>query len=182
MYFHAQYRQAIPNHAFTGSKLNLHGESNYVFLEAHGDGHLMGVTMGVIQNSDRWMGEGDDMIFIDEEREPVTRGTGTEDYFCGAWNFGGLENAVPFANLYNGAHTISSAEQDGGRYCLYRWHADNPVTFRKYLKHTIEHGHANNRGDSFCSVAYWYQSKPYTDFPAFPDRAQRIPALKTAQK
>lgn len=186
LYFHAQYRQAVPNKpasaASGGSKLNLGGGNNYVLLETHGYGHLMGVTLGVLQNSDRWMGEGDDMIFIDDESEPVIRGTGTEDYFCGAWNFGGSEAAVPFANLYNGAHTISGAEQEGGRYCLYRWHADNPVTFRRYLKHTIEHGHANNRGDCFYSVAYWYQSKPYTEFPALPGKTERIPAVKTAPK
>ena len=129
----------------------------------------MGVTLGVLQNSDRWMGEGDEMIFIDDDegQRPSINGTGSEDYFCGAWDFGGLGAAVPFANLYNGAHLISAAEQAGGRYCLYRWHADNPVTFRKYLKYTIEHGHANDRADCFYSVAYWYQTEPFTDFPHF---------------
>jgi hypothetical protein len=138
----------------------------------------MGVTMGVLQNKDRWMGEGDDMIFIDDESKPAIIGTGSEDYFCGAWDFGVPPVADPFAHLYNGAHLIYAGEQAGGRYCMYRWHADNPVTFRKYLKHTIEHGHANNRADCFYSVAYWYQSEPYTDFPALAPVAERIPMLK----
>jgi len=182
LYFHAQYRQAAPNRAVrfpAGDKeLNPDGRQNYVYLETRGSGHLMGVTLGVLQNRENWMGEGDDMIFVDDESKPVIVGTGSEDYFCGAWDFGGREGAIPFCHLYNGAPLISSAERAGGRYCLYRWHADNPVTFRKYLKHTMEHGHANNRGDCFYSVAYWYQSEPFTDFPALPPVAERTPALK----
>jgi hypothetical protein len=180
LYFHAQYRQAAPNIAvkFPSAiqQINLDGAHNYVFAEAKGRGHLMGVTLGVLQNRDRWMGEGDEMIFIDDEKLPGINGTGTEDYFCGAWDFAG----VAFANLYNGAHYISAPELAGGRYCLYRWHADNPVTFRKSFKYTIEHGHANDRADNFYSVAYWYQTEPFTDFPELPPVGDRIPVPKEA--
>jgi hypothetical protein len=69
-------------------------------------------------------------------------------------------------------------ERAGGRYCLYRWHADNPITFNSYLKYTIEHGHANHRADNYFSVAYWYQAGPYTDFPILPPAESRIPRLK----
>jgi hypothetical protein len=182
LYFHAQYRQATPNRAIkfaAGDKeLNLDGKSNYVYMESKGSGHLMGVTLGVLQNDERWMGEGDEMVFVDDDSKPVITGTGSEDYFCGAWDFGGRDGAVPFAHLYNGAHLISTAERIGGRYCLYRWHADNPITFRKSLKHTMEHGHANNRADCFYSVAYWYQSEPYTDFPTLPGVTERTPTIK----
>jgi hypothetical protein len=182
LYFHAQYRQATPNRAMKyaskDSQRNVNGEENYVYGEAKGSGQLMGVTLGVIQNADNWMGEGDEMIFVDDNTKPVINGTGSEDYFCGAWDFGGRDGAVPFAHLYNGAHLIASPERAGGRYCLYRWHADNPVTFRKSLKHTMEHGHANDRADCFYSACYWYQSEPFTDFPVLPAVADRIPALK----
>jgi Protein of unknown function (DUF2961) len=181
LYFHAQYRQATPNVAVhaPGSK-NLDGRDNYVYVETRGRGHLMGVTLGVLQNKDNWMGEGDDMIFVDDESKPVITGTGSEDYFCGAWDFGGRDGAVPFAHLYNGAHLMAAPERAGGRYCLYRWHGDNPVTFTKYLKHTMEHGTANDRADCFYSVGYWYQSEPYTNFPSLPAVADRIPQLKIA--
>jgi hypothetical protein len=76
MYFHSQYRQSAPNVANTGSKLNPDGKDNYVYVEARGRGHLMGVTLGVLQNTDGWMGEGDDMIFVDDESKPVINGTG----------------------------------------------------------------------------------------------------------
>jgi hypothetical protein len=182
MYFHAQYRQVTPNPAekFAGNaqELNPKGEKNYVFTETRGRGHLMGVTLGVIQNSESWFGEGDEMIFIDDETKPAITGTGTEDYICGAWDFGGRDAAIPFAHLYNGAPFMALAERSGGRYCVYRWHGDNPVTFNTYLKHTIEHGHANDRGDNFYSVCYWYQAEPYTDFPALPSASSRVPAPK----
>ncbi len=179
LYFHAQYRQSTPNRAIPAiagqPQVNLDGQDNYVFFETRGKGQMMGVTFGVVQNRDGWFGEGDEMIFIDDPAHPAITGTGTEDYLCGAWDF----NGVPFANLYNGAPMITvPAERAGGRYCVYRWHADNPVAFNSYLKHTIEHGHANDRADSFYSVGYWYQSEPFTDFPALPPVADRWPALK----
>jgi hypothetical protein len=184
LYFHAQYRQQTPNTAqqFAASAPhnNLEGKSNYVYMEAQGAGHLMGVTLGVLQNRDGWMGEGDDMIYVDNDSAPAITGTGSEDYFNGAWDFGGRDGATPFAHLYNGAPYIVEPEITGGRYCLYRWHGDNPVTFTKSLKHTMEHGHANDRADCFYSVAYWYQTQPFTDFPPLPPAHDRWPALKLA--
>jgi hypothetical protein len=179
LYFHAQYRQGTPNVATTGDdrKLNLTGRLNYVYAETHGRGHLMGVTLGVQINADGWMGEGDDMIFVDDESKPLIIGTGSEDYFLGSWNFGGRDGAIPFAHHFYGAPLIVMPERAGGRYCLYRWHGDNPVTFNSYLKHTMEHGHANDRADNFYSVCYWYQEKPSVDFPALPAVETRIPKL-----
>ncbi len=187
MYFHAQYRQSAPtppstnewkNNGDANRLKNLDGKDNYVFMETRGRGHLMGITLGVLQNQEFWMGEGDDMIFIDDNSKPAITGTGLEDYMCGAWDFGGRDNIVPFAHSHNGSPFVQSAERAGGRYCMYRFHTDNPVTFRKSLKHTIEHGHANHRADNYYSVAYWYQDQPFTDFPALPPAEARIPRLK----
>jgi hypothetical protein len=178
LYFHAQYRQCSPCVPSNRGVHNLDGKDNYVFCETRGRGHLMGVTLGVLQNADGWFGEGDDMIFIDDETMPAINGTGTEDYFLGSWDFGGRDGAQPFAHRYYGAPLIALPERTAGRYCCYRWHADNPVTFAKYLKHTIEHGHANDRGDNFFSVAYWYQTVPATDLVPLPPPAERIPRVK----
>ena len=181
LYFHAQYRQSAPcvPVASQGPKLNLDGKLNYVYMETRGRGHLMGVTLGVLQNANGWWGEGDDMIFIDDDSKPAITGTGSEDYFLGSWDFGGRDGAQPFGHSMYGAPLIANAERTGGRYCCYRWHGDNPVTFERYLKHTMEHGHANDRGDNFFSVAYWYQAAPYTDFPPLPPVEARIPVVKT---
>jgi hypothetical protein len=182
LYFHAQYRQAAPCVATTGeeAKLNLNGQLNYVYGQTRGRGHLMGVTLGVLQNADGWWGEGDEMIFIDDDRKPVINGTGSEDYFLGSWDFGGRDGAVPFGHAQYGAPLIVSPERTGGRYCCYRWHGDNPVTFQRSMKHTMEHGHANDRHDNFFSVCYWYQTEPFSDFPQLPDAASRIPRVHSA--
>lgn len=183
-YFHAQYRQAAPCRGWTnnwkhnydhpvGDAKNLTGKDNYVFMEAQGRGHLIGVSHAVLQNQDGWMGEGDEMIFIDGDALPTINGTGTEDYYNGAWDFG----AQPFAYLHNGAPYIVDPERVGGRYCMYRWHTDNPVRFQKSLKFTIEHGNANHRSDNFYTTAYWYQSEPHMKFPELPAQAERVPRI-----
>jgi hypothetical protein len=179
LYFHAQYRQAAPcvPQKLPGGR-NPDGKLNYVVCESRGRGQLMGMTLGVVINADGWMGEGDDMIFVDDESKPLIIGTGSEDYFLGSWNFGGRDGAIPFGHHYYGAPLIVMPERVGGRYCCYRWHGDNPVTYTRYLKHTLEHGHANDRGDNWYSCGYWYQDAPYTDFPALPPVEERIPRVK----
>jgi hypothetical protein len=171
-YFHAEYRQATPNAVLLVNKTNLDGKDNYVWMETNGRGHFAGVTMSVIENQDGWWGEGDDMFFVDGEKRPSINGTGSEDYFLGAWDFGGK----PFAYGLFGA-PIVGAELQGGRWSVYRFHLDSPIPFTKSLRATIEHGHANDRGDNFYSVAYWYQSEPHGTFPALPNVEARIPRV-----
>jgi len=183
LYFHAQYRQAAPNHGWTNQwksngdplvdgKKNLDGEGNYVWLEAGGRGHFVGVTMSVLQNQDHWWGEGDDMFFVDGEKLPSINGTGSEDYFLGAWDFGGH----PFSYGLYGAPVVGQ-EVAGGRSSVYRFHLDSPIPFTKSLRATIEHGHANHRSDNYYSVAYWYQTEPHATFPALPGLEERIPRI-----
>lgn len=180
LYFHAQYRQNAPCIPNTASKVNLDGKLNHVYCETRGRGHLMGITIGVLQNAEGWWGEGDEMIFVDDENMPLITGTGSEDYLLGSWDFGGRDGSIPFGHHMYGAPLIVNPERTGGRYCCYRWHGDNPVTFTRYMKHTMEHGHANDRGDNFYSVGYWYQSDVFTDFPKLPAVADRLPKVKTA--
>ena len=183
LYFHAQYRQATPAHGWTNdwtnngdpkvnNRPNLYGEDNYVWLDARGRGHFVGVTMSVLQNQDGWWGEGDDMFFIDGESLPSINGTGSEDYFLGAWGFG----STAFAYGLYGA-PVKGSEQAGGRTSVYRFHLDSPITFTKSLRATIEHGTANHRSDNLFSVAYWYQTEPHAPFPALPPVNERIPRI-----
>lgn len=171
--FHAQYRQAAPCRAVESNGKNLDGRDNYVFLEAEGRGHFLGVTQSIVQNEISWFGEGDDMIFVDGDKLPTINGTGTEDYFNGAWGYGGQT----FANMHQGVPYCVDPEHIGGRYCQYRWHLESPIAFEKSIRVTIEHGTANNRSDSFYSTAFWYQTEPHAAFPPLPAAADRAPKV-----
>ncbi|HET8635358.1 MAG TPA: glycoside hydrolase family 172 protein [Acidobacteriaceae bacterium] len=184
LYFHAEYHQAQPNHGWTNDwttnqtplvddKTNLDGKDNYVWMEAKGHGQYVGVTMSVLQNQDMWWGEGDDMFFIDGSKTPQIVGTGSEDYFLGAWDFGGK----PFSYQLYGAPVVGE-ELAGSRSSVYRFHLAQPIPFQKSFKATIEHGHANHRSDNFYSVAYWYQAEPHEPFPPLPPVEDRLPALQ----
>lgn len=184
LYFHAQFRQAQPNLGWTnkwesngdplvdGAK-NPGGEGNYVWMEAKGRGHFVGVTMSVLQNQDGWWGEGDDMFFIDGENLPSINGTGSEDYFLGAFDFG--RSAFSY-RLYGAP--VKGEERAGSRSSVYRFHLDSPIPFTKSIRATIEHGHANHRSDNYYSVAYWYQTEPHGEPPILPPVDQRIPKLQ----
>jgi Protein of unknown function (DUF2961) len=184
LYFHAQYRQAQPNRGWTNrwtlnrdplvnKKSNLTGQDNYVWFEAKGSGQYAGVTMSVLQNQDGWWGEGDDMFFVDGAKRPSIAGTGSEDYFLGAWSFRGK----PFSYQLYGAPVVGK-EVAGGRSSVYRFHLDSPIVFKTSFKATIEHGNANHRSDNYYSVAYWYQTEPHAPFPPLPPVEQRLPLLE----
>ena len=184
LYFHAQFRQAQPNAGWTNKwesngdrtvedKKNLDGEGNYFWLAAIGRGHFVGVTMSVLQNQDGWWGEGDDMFFVDGEARPSIVGTGSEDYFLGAWDFG----QSGFSHRLHGA-PVKGEERAGSRSSVYRFHLDSPIPFTKSIRAAIEHGHANHRSDNYYSVAYWYQTEPHGEPPLLPPVDQRIPKLQ----
>ena len=182
LYFHAEYRQAQPNHGWTDDwyedsdpivnyHRNLDGKDNYVFLDAKGHGQFIGVTFSVLQNQDGWWGEGNDFFDIDGET-PTIVGTGGEDYFLGAWGFGSGQDF-----LLHGAPVVGK-ELAGERSSMYRFHLDSPIPFTKSMKASFEHGHGNHRSDNFYSVAYWYQAEPHLAFPPLPDVDQRIPTVQ----
>ena len=193
LYFYAEYRQAQPNKGWTddwkqnsdpnvyGAK-NKDGAGNYVIAEAEGPGHYVGVTMSVLQNQGDWWGEGDEMIYVDNNAQPAITGTGSEDYFLGAWCYGNC-GINPFGSKHpTFAYQQYGNPQNGGddrgaKWMVYRFHTDSPVPFKKTFKISIEHGHANHRSDNFYTVAYWYQRGPHTSRPPLPPVAERIPMM-----
>jgi len=172
LYFHAQFRQATPNQGHPNQTINLDGKNNYVWVNARGRGQFVGVTMSVIENQDGWWGEGDDMFFVDGSRLPSIQGTGSEDFFLGAWDFGGRS----FAYGLFGAPIVGK-ELMGSRWSVYRFLLASPITFTKSLRATIEHGTADDRSDNYYSVAYWYQTEPHAPFPPLPPVNERIPRV-----
>ncbi len=165
-YFHSYYRQEIP----------CQPGRNYLILEASGRGHYVGCNLSILQTAMGWWGEGDDMIYIDGEEKPSLHGTGSEDYFSDAW--GMREDENPFY----GCPLQEEDFQVGSKATVYRFHIPDPIPFKKSIRVTIEHGHANDRSDYFSSVAYWYQSEPHKLFPALPSMKQRLPfALESSR-
>ncbi|MCX5758309.1 MAG: DUF2961 domain-containing protein, partial [Candidatus Hydrogenedentes bacterium] len=158
--FHAQYRQEYP--CTPGQ--------NYLFLEAKGRGHYVGCNLSIHNRADGWWGEGDDMIYIDGSEKPVLHGTGSEDYFCGAWCYG-----PAFSNLYFGC-PLRGEHTKNALWNVYRYHLADPIPFNNEIRVTIEHGHANDRSDDYSSVAYWYQIEPHVPFAPLPKAPDRLPA------
>jgi hypothetical protein len=187
-----------PDWSFGGT--NIGGEGNYVILEATGQGHYVGCNLNihnlrkgphmawpenipwplrmedfqvhgeVVRKVFNWYGEGDDMIFIDEDTWPPSlHGTGTEDYFNTAWC-----PAVTYHAPYHGI-TLPGGENWSGKISLYRFHIEDPICFQQSIRVTIEHGHANRRSDDISSTAYWYQHEPHAPFPALPPVEARLP-------
>ncbi len=192
-YFHAQYRQAVPTDGWTSdwqyngdpkinNKENKTGEGNYVILEAAGRGQFVGVTHSIIQNQGDWWGEGDAMFYIDGAQKPRIHGTGAEDYYLGAWCYGGCAinpfgNQKPTFAYEDYGNPQNGGDDRGAQWTVYRFHSKSPVVFNNSIKVTIEHGHANHRSDNYYTVAYWYQLEPHGSFPALPPVGQRIPRL-----
>jgi hypothetical protein len=160
-----------PEHLFGGE--NTTGDGNYVILDAEGRGHYVGCVLNV-HNLRRtadwnWYGEGDDMVFIDGEPFPPSlHGTGTEDYFGTAWC-----PTQAYAAPYHGL-TLPGGPNWSGQISLYRFHVEDPVTFERSIRVTIEHGHANRRSDDLSSVAYWYQELPHRPLE-LPPVERRLP-------
>jgi hypothetical protein len=156
-------------------KQNLDGKDNYVILEAQGHGHYVGCNLNIdcyTQEKNNWYGEGDDMIYIDGEEFPSIHGTGTEDYFNTAFC-----PRDEFCTPYYGIHLNSGDEENPwrGKNSMYRFHIEDPIHFKKSIKVTIEHGHANKLTADYSSTAYWYQVEPHKKFPEILPVGQRLP-------
>ena len=155
---------------------NISGKDNYVILDVEGKGHYVGCNMN-IDNQDEteefdWPGEGDDMIFIDGDELPTINGTGTEDYINCSWCPTQEYNA-PYHGII-----LPGDKNWKGKISYYRYHILDPITFKKSIKVTIEHGHNNHRSHDFSSTAYWYSEKPYGIKEAILSVKERLPLKK----
>jgi len=169
-YFHAMYRQEYP--------ANL--KTRYELADIVGHGQYVGTVYSVRARTPSWIGEGDDFFYIDGEKDPSLKGTGTEDYFCDAWGFREMNRPYYGAPLFEGFKT-------GDRTSVYRWHINDPVRFTKSLYVEIEHrgpfglnpdgSFAPDYGirlDDVSSVAYWYQTEPHKPWDPMPKGKARI--------
>lgn len=187
--FHASYRQELTQpesstgdvenewSIFAEFGKNPSDARNYVFAEIEGEGHFVGVNYFVNCPSPIWYGEGDDMFCVDGEAWPFSHhGTGTEDYFNQSWC-----PSTPYMHPYFGTARAPGHGNDSpkfgwlGRTHCYRFHLEDPIRFKKSLRASIEHGHANCLTVELSSVAYWYQKLPSAQLPPMPDAHARKP-------
>lgn len=177
-YFHAQFRRVNPlpyKEVFT------------ILDKVQGRGHYVGTYMAWGVNNSGWWGEGEIKFFLDGDRDfPTICGTGTEDYFCGSYNFDlGKENGGyrEFTTPYAGLPQVLRPDglyQSQTRFGMYRWHIMDPIRFDHDLRVTIQalgwrNGPRGERRylplqDDIASVAYWYQTLPAAPFPPLPSR------------
>jgi D-arabinan exo alpha-(1,3)/(1,5)-arabinofuranosidase (non-reducing end) len=170
-YFHAQFRRENP----------LKTKGIYTILDGvEGHGQYVGTYLAWEVHSSGWWGEGEIKFYLDGDKGfPTICGTGTEDYFCGSYDFetsgpDGKGRYTPFSTPYTGLAQVIPPDkiyEPGQRFGLYRWHIADPVHFGKDLKVTIQAlgwqdgGRYLQLEDSIASVAYWYQKEPHRKFP-----------------
>lgn len=172
-YFHGQFRRTNP----------LPYKSDYTILDGiKGKGQYVGTYMAWGVHNNGWWGEGEIKFFIDGDAlYPTICGTGTEDYFCGAYNFEDPHTHagyVPFSTPYTGLQVVRTDQlyQVQKRFGMYRFHILDPIRFETDLKVTIqalgwrEAGRYLPLQDDISSVAFWYQDLPCAPFPELPDK------------
>jgi hypothetical protein len=170
-YFHAQFRREDP----------LQEEGSYTILDGvTGRGHYVGTYMAWEVHSTGWWGEGEIKFFMDGDDEfPTICGTGTEDYFCGSYNFDVGGQYREFTTPYAGMPQVirpDGSYQSQQRFGLYRWHIPDPIRFENDLRVTIQAlgwragGRYLPLRDDIASVAYWYQQEPHAKFPPLPGK------------
>lgn len=172
-YFHAQFRRVNP----------LPYKHDYTIVDAiKGRGHYVGTYMAWGVNNTGWWGEGEIKFFLDGDAQyPTICGTGTEDYFCGSYNFENQKTHQyqEFTTAYAGLSQVvrgNGLYESQQRFGLYRWHIMDPVRFQENLRVTIQALGWRSGGrylplqDDIASVAYWYQTLPTAPFPELPPR------------
>ncbi|MGG3453735.1 glycoside hydrolase family 172 protein [Paenibacillus rhizolycopersici] len=170
-YFHAQWRRSNP----------LRYKDVHVLLDGvRGKGHYVGTYLAWQVNNNGWWGEGEIKFYMDGDQEyPTICGTGTEDYFGGAWNFEQPKGEyASFSTAYLGLHQIIKPDglyRSQQRFGMYRWHVMDPIRFESDLRVTIQALGWRSGGrylplqDDIASVSYWYQSEPHAAYPQLPD-------------
>jgi hypothetical protein len=171
-YFHAQWRRSNP----------LPYQEVHTLLDGiKGQGQYVGTYMTWGAHNSGWWGEGEIKFYIDgDAQNPTICGTGTEDYFGGAWAFEdpyqpGAYGA--YSTPYLGMPQVIEPQKffkNQQRFGLYRWHIPDPIRFQSDLRVTMQALGWRSKGrylplqDDISSTSYWYQLEPHAAFPTTP--------------
>lgn len=178
-YFHAQWRR---------QRITRSVEDYIILDNVNGSGRYIGTFLALTTLERYWWGEGEIKFYLDgDDRYPTICGTGTEDYFGGAWSFacqrGGETVEQTFSSPFLGYPFYSNQdERVHNEYhtsecppmrALYRFHILDPIRFTQDIRVTIQQLGSRSDGlferqDDLSSVAFWYQTLPSPVFPKFP--------------
>lgn len=165
-YFHVRFNRMNPLPR---------GEVYTILDGVSGKGHYVGTAMGWSISNGRWWGEGEVKFYLDSDAGyPTICGTGTEDYFLGAYDWDYGDKYIPYSTPYAGMYQV--VLPDGLynpvlRQAMYRWHVVDPVRFSKSIQVTIQAlgwrdgGRYYPESPDICSTAYWYQELPTKPMP-----------------
>jgi hypothetical protein len=118
--------------------------------DVSGPGRFAGCTLGVDSRSDKWWGEGDNIIWLDDTNSPALHGTGTEDYFGFAWCSKGIFNH-PFRGQTMVASTPYHAIAN-----MHRYHILDTLPFQKWGRFQFQ-AWGNGTGEMDWSTSViWY--------------------------
>ena len=170
-YFHAQFRRTNP----------LPYKSVFSVLDGvRAAGHYVGTYLAVGVTNSGWWGEGEIKFFLDGDTEfPTICGTGTEDYFGGAYDWDVDGQYVTYTTPFLGMHQVLRPDglyKSQTRFGMYRWHIPDPIRFQRDVRVTLQALGWRSGGRylplqcDIASVAFWYQALPTAPFPELPDR------------
>lgn len=145
LYFHANWR--LYADIETAEKKDV----NYVSIS--GKGKYVGDVLTLFNNSYEWWGEGDEKIYVDEEKFPSHFGTGTEDYYGYAWC-----SVVDFYSPFI-AQPIGDGNRSPGISVNSRWRILDVIPFERSLKFDIELWHWGNTRMDYAPTTFWYGTK-----------------------
>lgn len=124
------------------------------WLDARGEGYLVGCHLLVSNPVKGWWGEGDEKIYVDDEPFPSIFGTGTEDFLNYAWS-----SPVPFWTPA-GSQDFTTTRSSNYGYCnISRWMTRDPIPFTSSIKLDVEMWHWNDCLATFDRTVYWYAKK-----------------------
>jgi len=167
-YLHTQFHRDNPLPA---------GETHPIVDRVAGSGKYVGTYLAWGVNRPGWWGEGEIKFYLDGDQDhPMICGTGTEDYFGGAWNFD-VNGYTAYSTPYLGLHQILSPDglyRSQQRFGMYRWHVQDPIRFHTDLRVDIQAlGWQSGQRyqplhDDIASTAFLYLDTPSAAGPTLP--------------
>ncbi|MDN5211366.1 DUF2961 domain-containing protein [Fulvivirgaceae bacterium BMA12] len=147
MYFHAAWKET------RGMNTKMRKDENYISV--NGKGVFVADNLTLFNTFPdttgiNWWGEGDEKIYVDNEKFPSHFGTGTEDYYCYAW-CRPQRFTSPFASQPIGEGNKTPGNTSNNRYRLL-----DAIPFKTSFKFDMEIWHPYRAKLNYSPTTFWY--------------------------